>query len=140
MPDKNDGDNAAAPMRVDAAPMAEAPAKQPETEAERRKRRLDAAEKESDDDRSKRRAGELGVHLTAHMENVAASHAKYPNAPLHFERGREYTVAEMTDWNARRNDIDMANKAYYRAVMLTFAEHQAEDAHIVRVRAVKNAA
>lgn len=139
MPDKVNNGNVDIPVR-DAAPMAEASAKQPETETERRKRRLAAAEQEPDDDRAKRRAAELDVHRSAHMENVAGAHAKYPNAPLHFEKGREYTVTEMSDWNARRNDIDMANKAYHRAVKLTFAEHQAEDTHIVRVRAAKNAA
>jgi hypothetical protein len=135
MPEKNTGADDTAPAVP--VPVAEEPAaKQPETEAERRKRRLAEVEKESDDAKSKRRAAELAVHHSAHTENVAAAHERYP-APVAFERDREYTRAEIENWNARRKDIDMANKAYHRAVRRTVLEHQAEDEHCARVRATK---
>lgn len=116
---------------------ADEPAKQPDTPEERHKKRLEAVENEPHEKTSERRQTELQLHHKTHMENVQASHEKYP-APLDFRNCA--TDAERNNWNARANDIQMANRAYHLAVRATFAEHQGEDAHLGRLRAAKNAA
>lgn len=127
-----DTDNKFEPMREPVA-SGEAKAKQPETEAERNKRKFEALGKEDDEQRSTRRHSELKRHIDAHLETVAKSHEMYP-APM----GRqfvEWTEDEQKLWNMRRNDIDMANRAYHLAVRRTFEEHQNEEAHLARLRA-----
>lgn len=136
MPEQNDNDRPAPPalpvVQQDAREEKQEQVKLPPTEAERRKARLEKAEKESDDERSERRTKELRVHFDAHMENVKEAHANYP-APLtrNFE---EWTFDEQRNWNERSKVIASANKAYHLAVKRTFAEHVTEDNHVKRVR------
>lgn len=108
----------------------------PDTPSEAQKKRLTRALKETDDERSERRAGELKTHFDAHMENIKGIHAAYPAS--FFTKGsydelllneKAFKDAVEAD-NARRVQIDSANKAYHRAVRATFADHQAEDHHI----------
>jgi hypothetical protein len=104
----------------------------PPTEADRLKLRLDNAAKENDDDRSKRRAKEIGVHFEAHLANVTEAHTLFP-APVHREWD-ELTDDEKKNWNERGKMIASANRAYHLAVKRTVAEHQAEDRHVAKLR------
>jgi hypothetical protein len=139
------------PITAQEAPVQEAAAPEekvvlPDTPEQRTKKRLEAAVKETDDQRSERRAKELSRHFDAHMENIKGIHAAHP--AVFFTHGMPQ-LAGMSDdavtdamnaWNARRTQIDQANKAYHRAVRQTFAEHLAEDVHVRKVTAAKNAA
>lgn len=114
--------------------MAEKPAdekvKQPDTPAERRKKRLELAVSETDDKRSERHRTEMHTHKKAHDEHIAEAHEAYP-IPLDI-KFEEMTSEQQRMWNDRRKTIDSANKAYYNAVRTTFTEHQAELAHVQR--------
>jgi hypothetical protein len=130
MPDDNGINNGqAAPPAI---PVLEEKVKLPPTEAERHKLRLDNAAKESDDDRTKRRAKEFGAHLEAHKTYVAEAHEKFP-APLH-RNWAAFTEEEKKNWNLRGTEIASANRAYHLAVRRTFDEHQAEERHIGKLR------
>lgn len=148
MPDDKKFD---APVQAAPAPEQEAAAQAvvlPDTPAQRHEKRMEAAAKETDQQRSERRAAELKRHLDAHNENIAGIHAAYP--AVMFTRGMPEIESlsdkavedQMRAWNARRHQIDMANKAYTNAVRTSYAEHKAEDVHIrgVRAAAAKNAA
>lgn len=118
------------------APVAEkaepAKAKLPPTEKERKAAHLDMVAKEDDKARFDRRASELKTQLDIHFENINQAHEKYPYRRIAFE---DMTEAEQRNWNERRNDIDMANKAYHRAVKATCAAHSDEDIHLAKLRA-----
>jgi hypothetical protein len=129
MPDKNGSDNVQAESV--ALPVEEPKVTQPETPAERRKRRLEAAVQESDDNRSKRRHAELSSHKAAHDIWMAEAHAAHP-VPLDV-KFEDLTEAQQRSWNERGAVIASANRAYHLAVRRTFEEHQAEDAHIRKV-------
>jgi hypothetical protein len=130
MPDKNGSDKVQADPVV--LPVEAPKVTQPETPAERRKRRLEAAVQESDDDRSKRRHAELSSHKAAHTIWITEAHEAHP-VPLDV-KFEDLTEAQQHSWNERGGVIASANKAYHLAVRRTFEEHQAEDAHIRRVR------
>src|SRR6185312_8690713 len=126
-----DGSNSSGPAKAEPPAVPVEKAAQPLSESQLRAKRLEAAAKENDDECSERRAKELAVHLDAHFENVDAAHDKYP-APVgrYDEQGRtfeDWPEQVQKNWNARRKDIDMSNRAYHLAVRRTFAEHQAED-------------
>jgi hypothetical protein len=127
MPDRNGNDNGRA-MAID-PPVVEA-VRLPETPAERRKRRLEAALAESDEQRSKRRHEELHTHKQAHNEHLTEAHAIYP-VPLDL-KFENLTEDQQQAWNARSLIIASANRAYHLAVRQTFEEHQAENAHLQR--------
>lgn len=134
MPDKN-GNGTKPALEPDVLPevaVEEPKARQPETPVERRKRRLDEALAESDEDRSKRRHAELSSHKAAHDIHMAEAHAAHP-VPLDV-KFEDLTEDLQRSWNERSLVIASANRAYHLAVKRTFEEHQAEDAHIRRVR------
>lgn len=135
MPDNTDKGQDMAPEAVPVE--AEEKVKLPPTEAERHAARLETAAKESDDDRSKRRAKEIGSHFEAHKENVAEAHEMFP-APMHRDWER-LTDEEKKNWNLRGQRITSANRAYNLAVKRTFADHQAEDRHITKLLATEAA-
>ena len=133
MPDANgNGKGQAAPptLPVDdlpAKPVAEE-VKLPPTPEERHKMRMDNAAKESDKQRSERRAKELQAHIEAHKQFIAEAHEKFP-APLH-RRWEEYTDDEKRNWNERGKEIASANKAFALACQRTVGDHMAEDRHV----------
>lgn len=104
----------------------------PKTEAERWAAHLEVVAKEDEKTQYDRRAGDLKVLIDTHFENVAKSHEMYPVRRIPY---KEMTEQEQRDWNAKRNDIDMANRAYHLAVRRTCASHVAEDEHLVKLRA-----
>lgn len=110
----------------------------PITEADRKRLHLEMLGRESDQDRERRRANELNAPYDVHKLNVERAHEMYPARP--HVAFFDLTTAEQENWNKRRHDIDMANKAYHRAVRDTVATHVAEDAHLAKLRAVKPAA
>lgn len=126
MPDVNGNGRAPQPPALPAVEVV----KQPMTDQERRKQRLEQALAETDDERSTRRASELKRHGEAHAEWIAEAHAMHP-APVHRD-WEAMTEAEQKAWNARRELIDSANKAYHLAVRRVYADHVAEDMHIRR--------
>jgi hypothetical protein len=101
----------------------------PPTEAERRKTRLDKAVKESDDERSERHAAELRTHLGVHFENIAKIHQDYPTPDMPY---LSMTTDEQKRWNAKRNQIDMANRAYHLAIKRQCADHREEHIHVAK--------
>jgi hypothetical protein len=102
----------------------------PPTEAERKKLHLASVEKEDDDSRYKRRAGEYQVLLGTHFENVNNAHASYPTRNILWE---DMDEDEQRRWNEKRLAIDSANRAYHLAVNQAFNGHAEEDAHLARV-------
>lgn len=119
----------------DFRPIEDSPAEEvklPDTPEERHKLKLEMLAKETDDQRSERRVTELKRHIDVHMENVKDAHEKYP-APVHRDFGSMSEV-EQKNWNARRSDIDMANRAYHLAIRRTCEEHKAEEAHLSQLR------
>jgi uncharacterized protein (DUF2235 family) len=132
MPDKNGNDGGRSLTGVSPVEEVVEKVRQPETPAERRKRRHEAALTESDEDRSKRRHVELHSHKEAHNVHIAEAHANHP-VPLDV-KFENLTEDQQRDWNARSAVIASANRAYHLAVRTTFEEHQAEDAHIQRTR------
>lgn len=132
MPEQNDnGSDRPVPSALP-VPVQEEKVKLPPTEEERRKARLEKAEKETDVERSERRGKELARHFDTHMENVKEAHASLPaSLTRNFE---EWTPEQQRNWNERSKVIASANRAYHLAVKRTFAEHVAEDKHLKRVR------
>jgi hypothetical protein len=105
----------------------------PKTEAERWSHHLETVvSKEDDDTRSTRRHKELNALLDTHLANVAKSHEMYPVRRVPY---KTLTQQEQKNWNEKRRDIDMANRAYHLAVRRTCAAHVAEDAHLAKLRA-----
>lgn len=104
----------------------------PKTESERWAHHLESVvAKEDDDTRSKRRHKELSALVDTHFANVAKSHEMYPVRKIPY---KTLTQQEQKNWNEKRRDIDMANRAYHLAVRRTCAAHVAEDVHLVRLR------
>jgi hypothetical protein len=134
MPDNNGTDKgrAASPALPEQEEAPVERVKLPPTPEERQKLRLETAAKENDDDRTKRRAKEMGVHLEAHKSNIAEAHELFP-APVH-RRWEDYTEDEKKNWNERGKIITSANRAYHLAVRRTFDEHLAEDRHVQKLR------
>ncbi len=128
MPDKNG--NGTKPVELSSE--VEGPARQPDTPMERHKKRLEAASQEDDFGRSKRRHAELSSHKAAHELHIAEAHDAHP-VPLDV-KFENLTTEQQHSWNERNAVIASANRAYHLAVRRTFEEHQAEDAHIRRVR------
>jgi hypothetical protein len=103
----------------------------PKTEAEIRAVHLKKIESESDDDRSARRDGELKALFVTHLENANKAHEMFPTRRIPFT---DMTRVEQLNWNSKRKNIDMANRAYHLAVKRTCANHRTEDIHLAKVR------
>lgn len=137
MPDTNgNGKGQAVPPALPVDLPADEPVREevklPPTPAERHQARLEKASKESDDDKSKRRAKEIHLHHVAHMEHVKRVHETFP-APLH-RNWDKMTPDEQKNWNSRGEAIAKLNREYHAAVRQTYEDHLAEDRHCKKLR------
>lgn len=85
--------------------------------------------KETDAEKSARRAGELGGALDAHRARVDKAHADYPTPPgVKFTR---LSAAEKKRYNDRAAVVAASSREYHRAVRAAAARHRDEDHDVV---------